>query len=110
MQVINKEKESPFLEQFTVMGNNWKKGIGIDPNGMELTQVVMEAGTRGVEKFLSGEYETESVDKPVGFGAVIIVRHDKTKRNWSLPSPEVLANAGAFKDAREVQKNIDKNK
>lgn len=102
--------DTPFMEGFVVMGNNWKKEVGIPPEDLDLTQILMEAATRGVESFLRGEYEMENTEKPVGFGATIVVRHKKSGKSWSLPAPDVLANAGAYKDAKEVQDIINKSK
>jgi len=100
-------------ESFRVLGNNWANEVSLSREtieGMEPDQVIAEAATAGVEKFLRGEYETGDVDEPVGFGPVFNVVHQKTKRSWAVPSPTILANAGAFSEAREVQEFINKNK
>lgn len=100
-------------ENFRVLGNNWANEVSLSRetlDGMEPDQVVAEAATAGVEKFLRGEYETGDIDEPVGFGPIFNVIYLKTKRSWAVPSPAILANAGAFSEAREVQEFIDKNK
>ena len=99
-------------EDFIVLGNNWRKEVSVVPNEAfeGAADILDEAATRAVELFLKGEYETENPDNPVGFGPVLVVRHIKTNRNWSLPAPKILANAGAYKDAKDVQDIIDRNR
>jgi len=100
-------------ENFKVLGNNWSNEISLPKealDGLGPDQVIAEAATAGVEKFFRGEYETTDTEAPVGFGPIFNVIHLTSNRSWSVPSPTILANAGAYTDAREVQEFIDKNK
>jgi hypothetical protein len=88
---------------WTVEGVNWsydiKASINSEPS---------EIATRGVESAIkSMESEEESIE----FGALLRIFHDKMiseDEHLIIYAPTILANAGYYKDAEELDKAIQK--
>ena len=84
---------------WTVEGVDWSKNIkaSIDSDPSEIA-------TRGVELILESlKTEEESIQ----FGAILRVLHNKMKdegEHWIVYAPQILANAGYYKDAEELKK------
>jgi hypothetical protein len=110
MSTIAIEQEINFeFTSFLVGGNNWTTEVKVnaeDYSGIE--DIIIEAATLGVEKFMEGNYNQINFDKNVGYGAVILVSNEEIRT--AVPTDIILANAAKHKDAAEIKKMIDKRK
>jgi hypothetical protein len=108
MIALDQEKDFE-LTPFTVRGNNWTTTVRVDvENYSSIEDIVLEAATLGVEKFMDNDFIQIDFDKPVGYGAVILISNKEI--NTAVRSDVILANAARHKDAEELKKLIDKRK
>jgi hypothetical protein len=104
--------ETPFKAYF-VIGANWRGKVEINPDDFlpNKDALIMEVLTRGVEKFFEGEVEITG-DGEASIGLLLAVCEEDDFLNEDkymfCAAPIVLANAGQYKAAKEVQKIIDK--
>lgn len=88
---------------WSVEGVDWiqklKADVSTDPN---------EIATRGIELIIKSL--GKSIEE-IHFGAVLRVFHSKMKsedEHWIIYAPAILANAGYYKDAEELEKAVAK--
>ena len=87
---------------WTVEGSNWQKSIKASINSNPT-----EIATQCVENLINSLEDEEGLD----FGAILILRHNKMKSEneyFVLYAPHILANAGYYTDAEELEKAADK--
>jgi len=104
------DKETDFdLTPFKVRGNNWIAEVTVNVELYDSVEdIVLEAATLGVERFMNNDFIQIDFDKPVGYGAVILVSNEDIRT--AVRSDLILANAAKHKDAAKIKKLIDKRK
>jgi hypothetical protein len=109
MEILDITETDFDLTPFRVKGNNWVTDVRVDVTLYDsVDAILMEAATLGVEKFIEGDFVRINSEKPVGYGAVILVANEEI--NSAVRTDVVLANAAQHEDAKEIKKLINKRK